>query len=514
MSKGRTLSLIALAGVLALAAFAVSAYLAGRDRRTGPSAFKMPEQFVQIKLVISASMFAELEPCGCTRHQRGGFSRRATLYNEISTAGPALFLDGGQSVSPLLPLKSRGLAEVSRARADLAWDFLDSVPCDAIGIGDQDLLADRLLSFLTPERARRIVASNLRGRDLPFQRWSVVRAAGGLKLGVVTLFDEACLRRTGLDGRGYAAEPPEIVLKELLKSEDRPDFLVVFSYCDDGNASKRLAEAFPEVKVVVENPGGVPQKVGRVRTLNGKAIAITPRAFGTHAVILNCFAAKRGGDGSVLDLSRMMALEEIIRSDRKRYRETYEKELGRLKRAAESASWLYLFDEKPVDVKIAPDPAWEMRILRFKEESADAARLLRSGGGEKRRLVYVPAGNCKACHEPEYRQWAGTKHAHAFATLQKANAARNAECISCHATGFLEPGGIASFEELEVFKNVQCMSCHQPDPEKAHPAEFHFPKVTRAACLECHTPNNSPDFDFENYLPKATCQPSAGEKPH
>ena len=53
--------------------------------------------------------------------------------------------------------------------------------------------------------------------------------------------------------------------------------------------------------------------------------------------------------------------------------------------------------------------------------------------------TFVGAENCKSCHPNTYMKWSTTKHAQAFDALMhdpKPNTIYDAECVTCHTTGF------------------------------------------------------------------------------
>ena len=61
--------------------------------------------------------------------------------------------------------------------------------------------------------------------------------------------------------------------------------------------------------------------------------------------------------------------------------------------------------------------------------------------------TFVGAETCKRCHPNTYQQWSSTKHAHAFVSLEndpKPNTIYDAECVSCHTTGFEYTSGYRS----------------------------------------------------------------------
>jgi cytochrome c553 len=88
---------------------------------------------------------------------------------------------------------------------------------------------------------------------------------------------------------------------------------------------------------------------------------------------------------------------------------------------------------------------------------------------------YVGSKNCKKCHIKEHKSWAATKMAKAYDSLkpgvakeQKAavgldpdkDYTKDAECLSCHTTGYGKAGGFVDIATTPELAGVGCESCH------------------------------------------------------
>jgi hypothetical protein len=142
---------------------------------------------------------------------------------------------------------------------------------------------------------------------------------------------------------------------------------------------------------------------------------------------------------------------------------------------------------------------------------------------------FAGAASCKECHPTAFGIWSKTPHAHATETLTKLDPPRqfDAECVSCHATGWNPQeyypyvSGFESLEATPLLAGNQCENCH--GPAAAHVAaeegrnrirkeqEREKVKLTAAfalenVCIKCHDHDNSPEFNeksFEtHYWPK------------
>ena len=137
---------------------------------------------------------------------------------------------------------------------------------------------------------------------------------------------------------------------------------------------------------------------------------------------------------------------------------------------------------------------------------------------------YVGSNKCKMCHLREYRSWQATRHAGAFAALEKADtsvvaqmaaklkvevtgpASQEEACVQCHVTGFQLAGGFPAADSTKnaALMNVTCEACHGPGGKHVFAkAEDRKKMINRAVtaklCTQCHTPEMSPKFKFDEY---------------
>ena len=115
--------------------------------------------------------------------------------------------------------------------------------------------------------------------------------------------------------------------------------------------------------------------------------------------------------------------------------------------------------------------------------------------------TYFGVYGCTECHQPFVESWEKTRHARAFASLEKVGKSSDPECIVCHSVGFGEKGGFFSLEATPGLANVQCEECHGLNRE--HVSDFSAMRpVTETVCLKCHTKANSPEFNYSEYVNK------------
>jgi len=114
---------------------------------------------------------------------------------------------------------------------------------------------------------------------------------------------------------------------------------------------------------------------------------------------------------------------------------------------------------------------------------------------------YIGVDKCQRCHEAEHAQWAGTKHARAFATLEKDGTQADEKCVGCHVTGWKRQSGYAAGSSDPDLRNVQCEACH--DMGTLHSRTNTRP-IREETCLVCHTGEWGKGFSFASDLAKVT----------
>lgn len=128
-------------------------------------------------------------------------------------------------------------------------------------------------------------------------------------------------------------------------------------------------------------------------------------------------------------------------------------------------------------------------------------KMLRRAPPNGGRFAGTPA--CQSCHEEAHRLWQGTRHAQAYASLQKVGHDFDPDCVGCHVVGLAYEGGFVDLPTTPGLADVGCESCH--GPLAAHAAGEGAPPLLQAgeaACQTCHTPDHSPGFDFGPYWEK------------
>lgn len=153
------------------------------------------------------------------------------------------------------------------------------------------------------------------------------------------------------------------------------------------------------------------------------------------------------------------------------------------------------FDAAAVEAaRIVPDAARSGPALH-----PFASPLPPFSGVDRSKDRYVGEAVCAACHPAAAAAWTSTRHAVAWAALEQAVASARLDCVGCHSTGYLHPGGYGT-PDAPPLTGVQCEACHGPG--SSHVAAggrggvYGELPASQAACVACHTWNTAPDFRY------------------
>jgi hypothetical protein len=125
-------------------------------------------------------------------------------------------------------------------------------------------------------------------------------------------------------------------------------------------------------------------------------------------------------------------------------------------------------------------------------------------------LEYVGSKYCKLCHDYEYEKWMTSKqvfipglskqaspdsrHADAFATLEKVNSEYDPECVVCHVVGMQYQTGYISPAKTPELKDVGCENCHGPGSEHLRSLGAIETSGPISTCSDCHTAEHSGEY--------------------
>ncbi|HET6573384.1 MAG TPA: multiheme c-type cytochrome [Fimbriiglobus sp.] len=523
------------------------------------------EQKPELVLVLSGQTYGYLSPCGCSRPQKGGLERRYNLMQSLRDRGwPVVGLDLGDISAP------KGIHKQNLLKYRTSMKALATMGYAGVGLGEYDfagqlfeLLAEYTLN--NPGKPPIVLAGNLVGvqrdgqgkvvkaftreeyfpsggeKSRPMvEAVEVVAAPGQPTLGVVGVVGPEVLAKVEkIDGQFAFLENAEYLPKALaaLDAHSPKPELRVLLYAGKLDMAKVIAKQFPQFRVILCQSDDAEPPQFPTAVNGGKTLIVQVGHKGQHVGVVGVFKA---GGGYDLKYQLVTLGEEYLTPD-----DPVQVKNNKV---------LQLLEEYALEVK------HQNLLAKFRERPQQHAAQVQLPDAK---LTYVGTDACKACHPNEAKQYATTKHSHAYDALVKvakrpSNRQFDGECVVCHTVGFEYVGGYENAEKTPHLKNVGCENCHGPGsghvarPEDKRLLALMSPwkmkpddklpglevmkrmaatqPIDRGAvklagnqaqvvdavsrmCMKCHDTENDPKFDFYEYMPKvyhSNMKPAAG----
>ncbi len=435
-------------------------------------------------LLVSGQQDGYLEPCGCSAEQVGGLLRRFELVERLRKQNwPVSLVDlGGLIKDP----HSRGGFEQNKIKFDYALKAFKLLGYDALALSADDLkvgvgealgLFDNNLGEKT-----KIVVANVQPEQIyeKLFRRSIVVTAGPVKLGITAVIDPEAIQKLADSEKDVmltAIKPPdEVVPRELADLESKSDYQVLLVQGPPAMA-KRLAEANPGFDVVVARSEFIdplnrePELVG-----GGKTMLITTGKKGKYVGVISI----------------------------------HPKEASPLRFHLVTLNRRFEGPAAPMKALIENEYRQTLKSLGVVENYVRINVVNAAPGA-----TFAGAAACKDCHPNTFDKWSKTKHKHAFEALlndPKPNSAFDAECITCHTTGFEYNSGWKSEKATPHLAGNQCENCHGPasrhiaepdDLEMRKPLHLDAAQAEKSQlCYRCHDEDNSREFEFKKFYGK------------
>ncbi|HRE90880.1 MAG TPA: multiheme c-type cytochrome [Myxococcota bacterium] len=471
-------------------------------------------------LFLMADLNGVLRPCGCTVDlQKGGFDRlipylesQRQLHpgSELVHAGPIFYEDAA--------VDAKKKAQRER-QVEVAADLIAQTKVALAGATAVDEVASggRLGELATRAKVQ-LTAANLSLPGTSLSRYEV-RTIGGIRFGLFAL-------AASVEGSEVKVGDPETAAREVIAELGKKSDVVVLLSALGLRETKRLVRKVEGVHFAIaggmgEHPSWSDEAelVGATRVMQfhregrylGRLTVRIPAGVG--AMELVDASAVSDGELALLD-ERIRRLEEGLAKadatgDTKKSLEHHlasvkdeRRRLGDKKVVAPGDRPSFSFTQTPLNWDLPQEPKVVELMKAFDEELAriniaNAGTLPEPKPGQ---AVYVGTEACFECHAETKEFWRTNEHAGAWATLEGLGKTFDAECVSCHVTGYGEAGG-ALVGKTAGRENVQCESCHGPG--SLHAADGEVDKLTvkpvESTCVTCHNKHHSPTFAFGSY---------------
>ncbi len=449
-----------------------------RARRTSLSERLGEDDGFVAAIFFGGDIMGNLEVCGCPKNPLGGVARRqgyVRLFTERYPDVPILQVDTGFFFSDRIHPMTGDLTEDALVGNEWVIRAYEHMKFDAVNISHRDLR--QVARCFRPEEFRRHVretpvvtrflSANVlghAGQHLNLPPYLIRKVRGGrlrgrtLRIGFIGVTAVGDARE-----RAFVVEDPLRAVRRLLpRVRARADVIVVLAYLPQ-EMVERLARENPDVDVILASVG--------------QPLWLSPTNIGRTYIAYSAYQTKLLGE---------LRLYWDERSASVRVRARYVE----------------------LDSLVPDDPSTEaLRAEARRELAAVQQRLAERARAEAVRgtpagdgATFIGSGACQSCHPAAYAVWAGSGHAHAFATLQRVKRENDPQCFGCHVTGYGRPGGFLTVFSTPRLKDVQCEACHGPASRHLEdPARPYGAVGVPEGCLPCHTRENSPDFEPLSY---------------
>ncbi len=400
-----------------------------------------------VTIFFTGNELGSMQPCGCSGGQLGGLDRRYTVFNTIKPQN-RLIIDTGSLVPESTEQNLIKFNIIVQAFAQLGYDV--------INLTEQDIL--------------------------------IARQAGLLD-GLSLLFN--CITAGSPDDVKLPAKYTKkftlngIVLEAVVAAAETEDHI------------SRLPDLF---SLPTESPSAV-----KILILNRSDVKTVAAVSEMHLFDL-LIIPPQSEDEPIL-VSDANASPLVISSGR------LGKYVGRIQAIFDGAG------QKPrlefISVPVAEDmPQYQPLVELYK----DYQRLVKDANIIEKQPRFILPGNleyvgskyCKLCHDYEYDKWVTSKqvfipglakqaspdsrHADAFATLEKVGSDYDPECVGCHVVGMQYQTGYISPAKTPELKDVGCENCHGPGSEHLRSLGAIETSGPMSTCSDCHNAEHSAEY--------------------
>ncbi|MCG8416439.1 MAG: hypothetical protein MJE77_00685 [Proteobacteria bacterium] len=522
---------LAIAAVLGCAALCLSSCSASStaNNSSKPKAFTV---------FMTTELRGTIEPCGCNSDPLGDIARTTELITRTRQNGrDVLVLDGGSLLYSEVRVPDYLKAQEALKSSLIETIYREQLRASAIGLGPYDLGAG--LAMVRPPRQVSNVASQ---SGLAVEPPKVVDA-GGVKIGIFGVIAPAALVPFGIK----ASAPDQAALDAVaslrkkgarliigLAHMTRPeaaklaravsgiDFLLVGQKAPEPDQITRTAQRIGDtyliapanrgqvitrLDVTVRGTGPLSDAVGEARA------AVEIAALGQRMAALNRDLAGWKSDPSA-DPDFVAAKERELVELEKRKTSLQAKPL----QVPDKGSFFTL---EQISIRKGLPCNGPVNEAKQAYDRAAGQANSKAAAGKKPPLPapgkpgYAGVDECENCHDEAVEFWKKTRHFKAWETLEVRNKQFNYDCISCHVTGWDQPGG-SNLAVNENLRDVQCEVCHGPG--SIHVAEDGADEPAtvvlvppEALCVTCHNSEHSDTFDYRAYLRNVT-GPGHGEE--
>ncbi len=470
------------------------------------------EKPARFTLVYNVNNSGYIDVCGCKHKQvrQGSLTRRSSFLKQLHATGRnLLLLDGGSSLFKVGELIKKEQRDEAIRKAQLIVEAYNRMGYHAMAVGPADLYAGLDETLALRKKAKfKFLSANAYDKNtgkLLFEPHAVFEV-GGARVGVIGLtlqtISKPFLRRIG---SRFEVRDAETALRESIEAlKPKTDSLIVLCH-EREEVSKKFAAAFPEIHMLVDpyiQYGNHHTWIKKHEWLDRVEETVFLRSDGQGARLGVVDVELKHGSRPLVSRIDLEDLAAAVAAADANVTDADKEKL---------ISWRafnpFDFQRVSLEPHHLSDPDIDRLVDEWKK-NVDPSKVARLEAELPRRAEYATADKCKGCHETQYDWWKKTRHATAFATLQRTGDHQRFDCIGCHTLGYGE--AFLNTTAVGEFADVQCESCHGTNPKHLEsPATHSYRKITKHDCLVCHNKEQTlKDFAFAAARRRIACPSS------
>ena len=447
-----------------------------------------------ISIIFTGEENGYLEPCGCSKGELGGLSRRHTLINLLrDNSKNCILLSLGD-----IP---REVGRQDEIKMEVTLEALDQMGYFAHNIGEKDInMGLELLSYLSHTRDVNFISSNIVFLNTPGLnvRPYVIKEieteaateSATVKVGILGILSPELVDD---DYQNIEVIDPIISLKDLLSDlSEKADILVLLSHAKMDDSIK-LAEIFPELDLIISGHGIDEPALYLKRVNNTYIVPVGEK--GKHLGVIT-FTPKRRQGGETKHNKAYIPIRKLEYYGLSQY-------YGLGTQVKEPAIAVFPLDER---FENSPEIKRLLKIYQQRLKDEELLKLVFKSDPPSG-FAFIGNDDCAICHNKIFKHWEETRHASAYETLVKVGHEYDPECVSCHTIGLHYFTGFETIESTPKMKDVGCESCHGPGSNHKETQSKDYGRMSADGCIICHEDEHSPNFQFEEYWQKIVHPP-------
>ncbi len=469
-----------------------------------------------LRVIAWGGAAGALEPCGCVADMLGGVDHAGAWVQAAEKDAERVLLLGAGPMFFMNPSLKKDEKRQALYKAEALADSLSDLQFKSWAPGQNDwALGQKELLRLARRSGAKPLAANLKGAIAEGLSATEVYEIAGTQVGIagISLWGGPL---------GVSKTQSQAAFRALQKAaktlKDKGAQLKIALVAAQRGEALRLAELVPDFQVVVV---GKPADSGELNDepipalVIGQTLVVQGQNHIQGMSVVDLYVREQNyqfSDGTGFSLKeKRRSLENQIEELAKRLGASKAKLAPELLAQKEQELKLLRtqLSQLPADEAKPKESYFDYALVEVRESAGSAPQVAERLSAyykrvndynekafadrlpaplEEGQIGYVGEKMCVNCHQGASQFWKTTRHAHAYETLSKQHKQFNLDCVSCHVTGYDQPGG-STVTHVDGLTSVQCEACHGPGAahlKNPFDDEHFIKKPPLTTCEKCH----------------------------